>query len=38
MHCLMEQVEGFTGSHWMPPLGKHLHPIAPAAAMVIDFD
>jgi hypothetical protein len=24
MHCLIEEVHGFTGSHWMPPSGKHL--------------
>jgi hypothetical protein len=24
VHCLMEEVQGFTRSHWMPPLGKHL--------------
>jgi hypothetical protein len=22
-HCLMEEVQGFTRSHWMPPLGKY---------------
>jgi hypothetical protein len=33
----MEHVQGFTGSHWMPPSGKCLRPITPAAAMVNDF-
>jgi hypothetical protein len=33
----MEQVQGFTGSHWMPPSGKCLRRIAPAAATVNDF-
>jgi hypothetical protein len=23
VHCLMEEVQGFTRSHWMPPLGKY---------------
>jgi hypothetical protein len=23
-HCMIEEVQGFTRSHWMPPLGKHL--------------
>ncbi len=23
MHCPMEEVQGFTRSHWMPPLGKY---------------
>jgi hypothetical protein len=22
-HCPMEEVQGFTRSHWMPPLGKY---------------
>jgi hypothetical protein len=35
----MEHIQGFTRSHWMPPLGKCLHHnIAPAAtAMVHGF-
>jgi hypothetical protein len=33
----MEHVQGFTGSHWMPPSGKCLRRIAPAAAMVNEF-
>jgi hypothetical protein len=36
-HCLMEHIPGFTRSHWMPPSGKCLHRIAPAAARIIDF-
>jgi hypothetical protein len=23
-HCPMEEVQGFTRNHWMPPSGKHL--------------
>jgi hypothetical protein len=33
-YCPMEHILGFTRSHWMPPLGKCLRHIAPAAAMV----
>jgi hypothetical protein len=33
----MEHVQGFTGSHWMPPSGTCLRRIAPAAAMVNEF-
>jgi hypothetical protein len=33
----MEHVQGFAGSHWMPPSGKCLRRIAPAAAMVNKF-
>ena len=36
-HHPMEHVQGFTGSHWMPPSGKCLRRIAPAAAMVNEF-
>ncbi len=36
-HLQMEQIPGFTGSHWMPPSGKCLRRIAPAAAMVNEF-
>ena len=36
-HCLIEHVQGFTGSHWMPPSVKCSHRIAPAAAMVNEF-
>jgi hypothetical protein len=31
-HCLMWHVQGYSGSHWMPPLGNYLLRIAPAAA------
>jgi hypothetical protein len=34
---LMEHIQGFTRSHWMPPSGECSHPIAAAAAMVEDF-
>jgi hypothetical protein len=37
VHCLMEHIPDFTRSHWMPPSGKCLHRIAPAAAKVINF-
>jgi hypothetical protein len=37
MHCPTEHILGFTRSHWMPPSGKCLHRIAPAAAKVINF-
>ena len=33
----IEHIQGFTWSHWMPPLGKCLHRIAPAAIMVDEF-
>ena len=33
-HCLMVHILTFNRSHWMPPLGKRLHHIAPAAAIV----
>jgi hypothetical protein len=36
-HRPMEHIPGFPRSHWMPPLGKCLHCIAPAAAKVINF-
>jgi hypothetical protein len=31
-HCLMRHVQGYPGSHWMPPSGNYLLRIAPAAA------
>ena len=34
----MEHIQGFTRSHWMPPSGECLRRIAPAAAMVDDFE
>ena len=36
-HHLMNHIQGFTGSHWMPPFGECLRRIAPAAAMVNNF-
>jgi hypothetical protein len=36
-HCPMGHIPGFTRSHWMPPSGKCLHCIAPAAAMVDEY-
>jgi hypothetical protein len=37
-HCPMDHIQGFTRSHWMPPLGKCLRRIAPEAAMVKEFE
>jgi hypothetical protein len=37
-HRPMEHIRGFMQSHQMPPSGKCLHRIAPAAAMVDDFE
>jgi hypothetical protein len=34
----MENIRGFTQSHWMPPSDECLCRIAPAAAMVIDIE
>jgi hypothetical protein len=31
-HCPMRQIQGYSGSHWTPPLGNYLLHIAPAAA------
>jgi hypothetical protein len=31
-HCLMRHVQGYLGSHWMPPLGNYSLRITPAAA------
>jgi len=36
-HRLMEHIQGFTWSHWMPPSGECLRRIAPAAVMVDKF-
>jgi len=36
-HCPIEHVQGFTRSHWMPPSGKCLRHIAPAATTVDKF-
>ncbi len=38
VHRPMEHIQGFTRSHWMPPLGKRLRRIASAAAMVKEFE
>jgi hypothetical protein len=32
VHCLMQHVQGYTGSHWMLPSSDYLLGIAPAAA------
>ena len=37
VHCLMQHVQGYLRSHWMPSLGKYSPHIAPADAMVINF-
>jgi hypothetical protein len=31
-HCPMQDVQGYPGSHWMPPSSNYLLRIAPAAA------
>ena len=36
-HHPMEHISSFTRSHLMPPLGKFLRHIAPAATMVDEF-
>ena len=38
VHCLMEQIHGYTRCHWMLPLGKYLHRIPPADAMASILD
>jgi hypothetical protein len=35
--CPIEHVHGFTWSHWMPPSGKCLRRITPAAVMIDEF-
>jgi hypothetical protein len=30
-HCLVRHVQGYSGSHWTPPLGNYLLRIAPVA-------
>ena len=37
-HRSMEHIQGFTWSHWMPPLVECSHCITPAAAMVKEFE
>jgi hypothetical protein len=34
VHLVMQHVQGYTGSHWMPPSGNYLLGIAPAAAKI----
>jgi hypothetical protein len=34
----MEHIQGFTRSHWMPPLGECLRRIVPTANMVDGFE
>jgi hypothetical protein len=36
-HRPIEHIQGFTRSHWMPPLGECLCRTAPAAIMVNEF-
>jgi hypothetical protein len=36
-HRPIEHIQGFTRSHWMPPLGECLRRIALTAAMVNEF-
>ena len=38
VHRRMTHIQGFTRSHWMPPLSKYLCHIALAAAMVDDVE
>ena len=38
VHRPIEHIQGFTRSHWMLPSGKCLRRIAPAAAMVDEFE
>jgi hypothetical protein len=33
----MKHIQGFTGSHWMPPSGECLQRITPSAAVVNEF-
>jgi hypothetical protein len=37
-HCPMERICGFMQSHYMPPSGKGPRRIAPASAIVNDFE
>jgi hypothetical protein len=37
-HRPMEHIQGFTWSHWMPPLVECLRCITPGAAMVDEFE
>jgi len=38
VHHPIEHIQGFTWSHWMLPSGECLSRIAPAAAMVDEFE
>jgi hypothetical protein len=35
-HRLMQHVQGYSQSHWMPPSGNYLLSIAPAASRVTE--
>jgi hypothetical protein len=37
-HLRIEHIQGFTGSHWMPPSVECVCGIAPAAAMVEELE
>jgi hypothetical protein len=37
-HLPIEHIQGFIRSHWIPPSGECLRRIAPAAAMVKEFE
>jgi hypothetical protein len=37
VHPPIQQIYGYPGCHWTPPLGEYSPCIAPADAMVIDF-
>ena len=37
-HRPIDHIQGFIRSHWMPPSGECLRRIAPAAAMVKEFE
>ena len=37
VHRPIKHIQGFIWSHWMPPFGKCLCRIAPAAVMVDEF-
>jgi hypothetical protein len=36
-HHPMEEVHGYTGSHWTLPSSKYSHHIAPVATMIINY-
>ena len=35
-HRLMQHIQGYSQSHWMPPSGNYLLSIAPAASRVTE--